>query len=120
MLDSFNLNLKDKWLDYYQVNRSWIKVLLEENNDFSSTTSDDAIRPRAWFILGVISGLEPNLKGLLPTLCKLNDDEDDLIEALGLDFDPEKELDKRSKTQSNSSNDPDAEYLNKIRQEHNS
>jgi hypothetical protein len=63
---------------------------LEESID------NNGSRPRANFILGVISVLEPSLTEMLPLFCQLNADEDKVIETLGLNFDPEQELSKKN------------------------
>jgi hypothetical protein len=68
-------------------------------------------RPNSLFILGVISILEPEIQGLcnFVSLNKPNE----IIKALGLDFDPELELQKRSQQQS----EIDSQHLDRIREE---
>lgn len=85
--------LKDKWLEYYQTNQAWIDTL-EENKQY--VYSDDGSRPNSSFILGAISILEPRIKELLIFCCSLNSNPDKLVEVLGLDFDPNKEIERRS------------------------
>jgi Family of unknown function (DUF5331) len=106
------MSLKDKWLEFYQANHSWIKILMEDGN-FSESLDNNETRPEAWFILGVVSALEPSLKEMLVPFCKLNTDEDKLIDALGLDFDPEKELTKWKAEKANSQSE--TEFLNQFR-----
>jgi GT2 family glycosyltransferase len=106
------MSLKDKWLEFYETNHSWIKILMEESN-FSESLDKDETRPEAWFILGVVSALEPSLKEMLVPFCKLNTDEDALVDALGLNFDPEKELTKWKAEKEKSQ--PETEYLKQFR-----
>ncbi|MEA5533840.1 DUF5331 domain-containing protein [Crocosphaera sp. XPORK-15E] len=87
--------LPNKWLDYYQINRSWIRSLMDSRSWWRKTT-DDGKRPCADIILGAITALEPKLSIWMPPFCQLNSDGDKLIEVLGLHFDPEKELKKRA------------------------
>jgi hypothetical protein len=116
--------LKDKWLDYYKINRLWITEMLENTKGWLETF-DGGHRPPGLFILGTISGLEPSLKDLLLPFCKLNSLDESLIEVLGLDFDPDIELKKRTEEAAKTQEaeivplltDPDTEYLNKIREE---
>ncbi|PSF37545.1 hypothetical protein C7H19_10290 [Aphanothece hegewaldii CCALA 016] len=106
------MSLKDKWLEFYETNRSWLKILMEEGGYYTSLDNKETC-PDSMLILGVVSALEPSLKETLVPFCKLNTDEDALVEALGLNFDPEKELTKwkaeKEKSQS------DTEYLKQFR-----
>jgi hypothetical protein len=109
------MSLKDKWLDYYAANRTWIKHLMEKDSSWYRKTEDDCKRPDARFIIGVVSALDSSLRDMLPTFCKLNTNYDALLEAIGLEFDPEKELEKRQQEQPNYQSDED--YLNQIREQ---
>ncbi len=57
-------------------------------------------RPEAGLILGLITVLEPKVQGFMPYIVHLNTDPNSIVKALGLDFDPELELEKRSQRQS--------------------
>ncbi len=92
--EQIKATLPDKWLDYYQINRSWIKPLMDSRSWWHKT-KDDGKRPCADIILGAITALEPELSIWMPPFCQLNSDGNRLIEVLGLHFDPEKELKKR-------------------------
>ncbi|MBE9223335.1 hypothetical protein IQ215_11565 [Cyanobacterium stanieri LEGE 03274] len=87
------LKIKDKWLDYWAINKKWITLFCEENNDWYDT-SDNGKRPPAKLILGIVTALELELSEYLETFLYLNSDEDAIIQALGLDFDPDVELKK--------------------------
>ncbi len=79
---------KTKWLDYYKTNRHWI-------NDLQVWMTNEGIRrPLSSFILGVLSSIDLQLVKMLPLLVDLNSDPDRLILALGLNFDPDQELEK--------------------------
>jgi hypothetical protein len=58
----------------------------------SNKTPDGGRRPASSLILGVVNALEPKLGNLMVPFFKLNADEDALVDVLGLNFDPEREL----------------------------
>lgn len=79
-------SLKLKWINYYYANRSWLakmRIWGEYNGKR---------RPLSGYILGVLSVLEPELTDMFPFILDLNDNPDDIIEALGLNFNPEENL----------------------------
>jgi hypothetical protein len=84
--EKFTTELKDKWLHYYKVNRSWLNLHLQVT---SVPTPDGGRRPPSYFILGVTNALEPKLAQLMLPFSQLNPDAESLIQVLGLDFDPE-------------------------------
>lgn len=79
-------SLKLKWLAYYRDNREWIDRL------GIWVTVDGRRRPSSGFILGVLSHLEPSLTELLPLVVALSSNPDRIINALGLNISPDKEL----------------------------
>lgn len=87
--ENFTASLKQKWLEYFQKNRAWLILQMEIK---SVKTPDNGRRPGSSLILGVINALEPKLANLMVPFYKLNPDEDALVEVLGLNFDPDKEL----------------------------
>jgi hypothetical protein len=79
-------SLRLKWVNYYYKNRSWlVKVRVWG-------TYDGLRRPSSSFILATLSILEPQLEQLLPFLVELNNDPDEIVSALGLNFNPEEHL----------------------------
>lgn len=77
---------REKWLSYYQENREWITrlgVWVKCNGQH---------RPSSGFILATLSTLEPQLTQMLPLIVDLSNNPDRIVLALGLNFDPEKEL----------------------------
>ena len=125
--EKFKAELKDKWLNYYQANRSWLKSLLVPNNGYwyepvnnynKEELEDDKYqpcRPNSLFILGVVGIIEPEIQGLCNFVPPIKPN--DLIKHLGLDFDPELKLEKRSQQLGSQPQEIDAEYLDKIREE---
>lgn len=121
----FTANLKEQWLDYCQANPSIISAFKEAK--FGVKPADGGFRPYGLFILGVISGLSPEISDFISVFFKLSSDGDVIVRALGLDFDPEKELQKRDEEKAiikesetpmllpESTIDPDTEYLNQFR-----
>jgi len=78
--------LKLTWLNYYRTNRHWLVRLGIWVN------YEEARRPSASFILGMLSVAEPQLMQLLPLVVDLNANPDRIVTALGLNFNPEDEL----------------------------
>ena len=122
--EQFKIELKDKWLNYYQANRHWLKSLLVPNqgNWYESANyneeelEDDKYtpcRPNSLFILGVVSVLEPEIQGLCNFAPPNKPNE--IIKHLGLDFDPELELKKRSQQTIIRETETDLKYLDNIR-----
>ncbi len=86
---------KAKWLAYYQDNRSWITRLQ------IWSTYDGQRRPSSSFILAVISGLEPQMAQALPIVVQFSSNPDRIIAALGLNFNPDLELQRLAKAKAN-------------------
>lgn len=78
--------LKQKWLGYYQENRHWLTRLGVWVN------CEGQRRPSSSFILSALSVLEPELAALLPLVVDLNSNPDRIVIALGLNFNPDEEL----------------------------
>lgn len=86
--DEIKDQARHKWLEYHRENRYWI----EQANDYHRSwvkTPDGGRRPDSFIILAAVTALEPRLIEILPTLCDLNPSAGKIIEALGLDFDPD-------------------------------
>lgn len=122
--EQFKAELKDKWLNYYQANRNWLNDLAKKNSNwFNHVKSETKLetndysprRPEARFILGVISILEPKVQGFMPYIVHLNTDPTSVVRALGLDFDPELELEKRAQQSTDRQTETDLTYLDRIR-----
>ncbi|MDJ0573295.1 MAG: DUF5331 domain-containing protein [Pleurocapsa sp. MO_192.B19] len=107
--EQLKAELKDKYLDYYQVNRIW----LQQMNGHGYRIRD------SWFILGIITALEPKseLRELLQYFLLVTKDCNSIIKALGLDFDPEIELKKRSQQVTHQETETDSQYLDRVREE---
>ena len=104
--ESFTSSIKQKWLDYYQVNRLWLELQMEGR---SVRTPDGGRRPSSALVLGVVNSLEPKLANLMVPFFKLNGDEDAIVEVLQLNFDPDLMLGKSGHSPSSSMNAPDLE-----------
>lgn len=88
-IERLRRNLKRKWLIYYQANRPWLVQL------GVWVSCDGQRRPSSSFILATLTVLEPQLTDLLPLVVDLSPDPDDVVRALGLNFDPEQVLENR-------------------------
>jgi hypothetical protein len=91
--EKFTISLKEKWLEFFRINRSWISLQMKVA---LVKTPDGGQRPNSYFILGAINALEPKLGNFMVPFHKLNGDPDKLVDVLGLNFDPDLELAKRS------------------------
>ncbi|QYX33693.1 DUF5331 domain-containing protein [Sphaerospermopsis torques-reginae] len=78
--------LKLKWLTYYQENRSWL-VKMQIWRSY-----DGVRRPLSGHILATLSVLEPRLQHILPFILELNNNPDQIVASLGLNFNPDEEL----------------------------
>ncbi|MBO3459807.1 DUF5331 domain-containing protein [Aetokthonos hydrillicola Thurmond2011] len=79
-------SLKLKWVNYYYKNRSWLTKMK------IWATYDGQRRPSSGFILATLSALEPQMEQLFPFILELNNNPDQIISALGLNFNPEEHL----------------------------
>ena len=79
-------SLKIEWVKYYHQNRSWLEKMRIWG------TYDDYRRPSSGFILATLSVLEPKLDEIFPFILELNNNPDEIISALGLNFNPEEHL----------------------------
>ncbi len=85
--EQLSTSLKQKWLQYYQKNRSWLILHMTDENTIQ--TPDGGRRPVSYLILGILNALEPELEALMLPFSKLKADADSLVEVLGLNFDPD-------------------------------
>ena len=125
--EQFKTELKDKWLDYYQINRNWLQSFMNKNSSWANNVKYEGEledpkytprRPNAHFILGIVTVLEPQTQGWLALCPHLQTDPNLIVKALNLDFDPELELEKRSQQQQfQKLNKKESQYLDKIREE---
>jgi uncharacterized protein DUF5331 len=90
--NSFTDSIRQKWLQFFQVNRDWITLHMKTESVY---TPDGGKRPPSYLILGVVNALEPKLAQLMLPFSKLNADADTLIEVLELHFDPDLALGNR-------------------------
>ena len=79
-------SLKVKWLLYYRQNRPWLTKLRIWG------TYEGQRRPSSSFILATLANLEPQLVQMLPFIVALSNNPDQIVVALGLNFNPEEEL----------------------------
>ena len=83
---------KNQWLSYYEENRQWLARLGVWVN------CDGQRRPSSSFILATLSVLEPQLTQMLPLIVDLSSNPDRIVMALGLNFNPDAELEAMAKT----------------------
>ena len=79
-------SLKLKWVNYYYKNRSWLVKMQVWG------TYDGQRRPSSGFILATVSVLELQLDEIFPFILDLNNNPDQIVAALGLNFNPEEQL----------------------------
>ena len=79
-------SLRVKWLLYYRQNRPWLVQLQIWG------TYDGQRRPSSGFILATLSNLEPQLTQVFPFIVALSNNPDQIVAALGLNFNPDEVL----------------------------
>jgi hypothetical protein len=85
-IEHLRRSLKMQWLEYYRENRSWLTRLGVWVN------CEGKRRPSSSFILATLSTLEPKLTQILPLVVDLSSNPDRIVIALGLNFNPDEEL----------------------------
>jgi hypothetical protein len=72
--------LNDQWLDYYEINQSWIKKTLPKNQNGYPEQ-----KQLCYLVLGIVSAFEPKLKDPLTYFTELNSDPEALVKVLGIE-----------------------------------
>ncbi|MGB2927240.1 MAG: DUF5331 domain-containing protein [Limnothrix sp.] len=85
-------SIKTKWLDYYENNQEWLKLLMD-SGEFVATP-DGGRRPQGSVIMGTVSSLEPRLAEILYHFFLVHANFDTVVDVVGLHFDPAAELSK--------------------------
>lgn len=85
-IEQLRQSVKHKWLSYYEENRPWLVRLGVWVN------CDGQRRPSSSFILATLTVLEPQLTQLLPLVVDLSSNPDRIVKALGLNFNPDQQL----------------------------
>ncbi|MCS6812405.1 MAG: DUF5331 domain-containing protein [Cyanobacteria bacterium] len=85
-VEQLRQSLKVKWLTYYRDNRQWLSRL------GVWVTCNGKRRPSSSFILATLSVVEPQFTQLLPLIVDLTNNPDRIVEALGLNLNPDEEL----------------------------
>ncbi|MBH8563990.1 hypothetical protein I8748_17670 [Nostoc sp. CENA67] len=98
-------SLKLKWLSYYEQNRSWLVKMRVWG------TYDGLRRPSSGFILATMSVLEAQFDEILAFIMELNNNPDEIVAALGLNFNPDEELDLINLKHSLAANQVESESL---------
>lgn len=83
-------SIKTKWLDYYENNQEWLKLLMD-SGEFVATP-DGGRRPQGSVVMGAVSSLEPRLAEILYHFFLVHANFDTVVDVIGLNFDPAVEL----------------------------
>jgi hypothetical protein len=83
--------IKERWLDYYEINQDWIVKFTNGNKGWVDCSSGGS-RPNAFLILGAITSSDPRISDWMSIFCQLQSDSNELIRVLGLDFDPDEAI----------------------------
>lgn len=89
-------SIKTKWLDYYENNQEWMKLLMDGGEYVE--TPDGGRRPQGSVIVGAISAMESRLAEILYHFFLVHANFDTVVDVIGLNFDPLMELKKLEKT----------------------
>ena len=98
LFEELKPTIRDKWLDYYEANKSIINKLMDMG--YKARYSNHKC-PTSEFIVGTVSALEPKLEEYLFCFFLVCDDLGKIVTTLELDFDPEVELKKREEETKN-------------------
>ncbi|WP_414551220.1 DUF5331 domain-containing protein [Anabaena sp. CCY 0017] len=79
-------SVKIKWLSYYEQNRAWLVKMRVWG------TYNGLRRPSSGFILATLSVLEPQFDQVMSFILDLNNNPDEIVTSLGLNFNPDEEL----------------------------
>lgn len=93
--------IRKSWLEYYQENATLFDRITE-NWFMRIATPDGGYRVKAEWILGFLAGKHRNFSKLLYTLYLADDNLEKIVETLGLNFDPRKELENTDNQSNNS------------------
>jgi hypothetical protein len=106
-VEQLRQSVKLKWLGYYRENRSWLIRLGVWVN------CEGQRRPSSSFILATLSILEPHFTQLMPLVVDLSTNPDRIVAALGLNFNPDSELETLNELEAlnEAKDDPDDEPL---------
>ena len=114
LFEELKPTLKDKWLDYYEANQRMIKKLMELGYKYEDSGHK---RPNNDFIIGTISALEPRLEEYLFCFFLVCNDLRKIVEALGLNFDPDLQLKIRNKKRQEQAKNQQTETVTTPQQE---
>ena len=89
--EEFKLIVKERWLDYYEINQDWITKFTNANKWWVDCSSGGC-RPNALIILGAITSSDPRISDWMSIFCELQSNANELIKVLGLDFDPDEAI----------------------------
>lgn len=107
--------LREKWLDYYEANRSWIKIAnlhkgqrWDEVIDGTDTT---LWCPNSNLIIGFATGLDKRIANSIKISIHLSGsgNVDKIVEGLGLKFDPDIALKAREEYEDDEEDDDSSE-----------
>ena len=100
--DQLKNELKEKWLDYYEINHEWIKVAaINKTHNWTEVIDGKGVAitcPDSKLIIGVVSNSDPRVSEFIQVstqfsgTCNL----DKIVEGLGLRFDPDAVLKERA------------------------
>ena len=90
-VEELKLLVKEKWLDYYEINQGWI-VTFTNANKYWVDCSSGGSRPHALIILGAITSSDPRITDWMTIFCQLQSNANELIKVLELDFDPDEAI----------------------------
>ncbi len=82
--EKLKATLNDKWLDYYEVNCSWIiRILPKHTNGYNQYVDSETL---AYVVLGVITAIKPKVKEFLELFSELNQDPRSILRVLSIDY----------------------------------
>ena len=109
--------LREKWLDYYEINAHWIQVTsLRKGQSWNEAGDGQAVTlycPDSKLIIGAIGSLDKRVADFIYVSMRLSGQYnlDKIVEGLGLRFDPDIALEERAEETEDEEDDIENEQV---------
>ena len=107
--------IKKSWLEHYEQN-SKLYDQITENWFLRVATPDGGYRVKAEWILGFLSGKHKSFSKMFYTLYLANNNLEEIINILGLNFDPRKELNIENNNKETNQNGSESTVFEDVKQ----
>ena len=100
--EQLKAELKERWLDYYEINHEWIKVAaIHKTHTWAEVVDGKSVTmtcPDSKLVIGVVSDYDPRVSEFIQVATQFSGtcNLDKIVEGLGLRFDPDIALKERA------------------------